>query len=318
MIRLLRHLLVFVLLLGIVASGLLWLGWQYEWRRNPMPLLDRGPAAYRQVGDERVEVVTQDGERRAFHRITLEAGLSHPVRFTVSLPADSTEPLPAVLILGGFEIGQASLGYIAHHGRNALLAFEYPVGSSEGSGLGLVKRAPDLRKAALEVPAQVEAILAWVDDQAWADPRRVSLMGYSFGAMFLPACQRLAQAHGRRLGPTVLAYGGGDLHSLLRTNLELSPPWLKRTAARVLALALRPLEPTRHGPYLEGEFLLINRRRDALVPVPNALLLHDCLPEPKRVLWLEAGHMHPGDPLLLAQVIRLSRSWLRERGVLEP
>lgn len=318
MIRFLRRLLVSVLLLGIAATGLLWLGWQYEWRRDPMPLLDRGPAAYRQVGDERMEVVTQGGESRIFHRITLEAGLSHPVRFTVSLPADSAGPLPAVLILGGFEIGQASLGYIAHHGRNALLAYEYPVGPSESSGLELVRRAPALRKAALEVPAQVEAILAWVSDQAWMDPRRVSLMGYSFGAMFLPACQRLTQAHGRRLGPAVLAYGGGDLPSLLETNLELRPPWLRRSAARVLSLALRPLEPTRHGPYLEGEFLLINGRRDALVPVPSALLLQDSLPEPKRVLWLEAGHMNPGDPLLLAQVIRLSRSWLRERGALEP
>ncbi len=116
MIRFLRRLLVFVLLLGIAATGLLWLGWQYEWRRDPMPLLDRGPATYRQVGDERMEVVTQGGESRIFHRITLEAGLSHPVRFTVSLPVDSAGPLPAVLILGGFEIGQASLGYIAHHG----------------------------------------------------------------------------------------------------------------------------------------------------------------------------------------------------------
>lgn len=318
MIRFLRRLLMIGLLLLLVAGALLGLGAWYTWHRDPMPLLDRGPAAYRVVVDERVKVTTQEGEPRVFHRLTLDAGLSHPVRFTVSLPADSPGPLPAVLILGGFEIGQASLGYLAHHGRNALLAYEYPVDPSLAHGLGWVRKAPQVRKAALEVPAQVEIILAWIRDQAWADPNRVSLMGYSFGAMFLPACQRLAQAHGRVLGPAVLAYGGADLPSLLKTNLELRPPWLRRAVARVLALALRPLEPARHGPYLQGEFLFINGRRDSLIPVPNALRLQESIPGPRKVVWLEAGHMNPGDPLLLAQVIRLSRAWLRERGALEP
>lgn len=316
MIRFLRRLVTLGVLLVLIGAGLGWAGWQYEWRRDPMPLLDRGPVAYRVVVDERQEGPTQDGEPRVFHRLTLEAGLPDPVRFTLSLPRDVSGPLPAVLVLGGFEIGQASLGYLAHHGRNALLAYDYPVGP--GDGPSWVLRVPALRKAALEVPAQVEVVLAWISDQTWADPGRVSLMGYSFGALFLPASQHLAQTHGRRLGPTVLAYGGADLPSLLKANLELRPPWLRRAAAQVLALALRPLEPARHGPCLQGTFLLVNGRRDTRIPVPSALLLQDSLPEPKRILWLEAGHMNPEDPALLTQVIQASRSWLRERGALEP
>jgi dienelactone hydrolase len=248
----------------------------------------------------------------------LDAALAYPIRFTVSTPKEHSGKLPAVLILGGLEIGRQSLGYLAHHGRNALLAYQYP-GEGEAWYQGpWARRIPDLRKAALEVPAQVEIILAWIRAQAWAEPERISLMGYSFGAMFLPACLRLAQAHGWPLRSTVIAYGGAGLPALLEQNLDLEPRWLRRLAARLLALALRPLEPARHGPYLRGEFLFINGKRDTLIPPAHALALQTSVPGAHQVVWLEAGHMNPGDPLLLAQIIRLSRGWLVERKALEP
>lgn len=318
MFRLLRRLLMFSLVLLLVAMGLGWGAWQYQLHRDPMSVLDRGPAVYRVVSEEVADGVTQDGEQRTFRHVTLDAALAFPVRFTVSMPGESSGKFPAVLILGGLEIGRESLGYLAHHGRNVLLAYQYP-GEGEAWYQGAwVRRIPDMRRAALEVPAQVEIVLAWICNQAWAEPERISLMGYSFGAVFLPACLRLAQAHGCRLGPTVVAYGGADLPSLFERNLGLHPRWLRRVSARFLAWALRPLEPTLHGPHLRGPFLFINGKRDALIPPANALALQASVPGRHTVVWLEAGHMNPGDPLLLAQIVRLSRSWLVERKALEP
>ncbi len=318
MIRFLRRLLALGFLLLLLGIGAAWLGWQYELRRDPMALLDRGPLAYRLAAEESSEATTQAGELRVFRHITLDAGLANPVRFTVSLPGNTHGPLPAVLILGGLEIGRESLGYLAHHGHNALVAYQYPGEGAAWYEGAWMRRIPAMRRAALEVPAQVDVILAWMSDQTWVEPERISVMGYSFGAAFLPACLRVAQAHGRSLGPTVVAYGGADLPSLLEVNVDLQPRWLRRAVARLLALALRPLEPARHGPHLRGTFLFINGRRDALIPPANALALQASVPGPHRVVWLEAGHMNPGDPLLLAQIIRLSRNWLLEQKALNP
>jgi fermentation-respiration switch protein FrsA (DUF1100 family) len=221
------------------------------------------------------------------------------------------------VILGGAEIGQESLGYIPTHGGNALVAYQYPKSGELWSEGALAGKIPALRRAVLDVPAQVEAMLVWVQAQPWFDPERVSLMGYSFGALFLPAAQHLAQAHGRNLGPTVLAYGGADIPELIMANLEVRPRWIRRFLAEIAAVSIRPVEPALHLPYLQGQFLLINGKWDIQIPPASALRMQNLTPGPKTVVWLEAGHMNPGNPALLAEIIRVSRGWMIQRRAME-
>ena len=318
MIRFLWRLALFCLFLAVLASGLVFSWYRYEKNRDPLPLLDRGPVVYRVVREDTLEVETQSREPRVFHEVTLDAGLAGTVRFTVSLPKDQRgKRLPTVVILGGLEIGQASLGYVPTHGRNALLAYQYPGSREPWYEASLRGKLPAIRRAVLDVPAQVEALLAWVGAQPWADRSRVSLMGYSFGAVFLPSVQHLAQSHGRVLGPSVLAYGGADIPELLMANLELRPRWFRRLLVELLAVSIRPVEPALHLPRLKGEFLFINGKRDIQIPPASALLMQRLVPGPKRVVWLEAGHMNAEEPVLLAQIIRISREWMMQRKALE-
>jgi len=315
-IRFLRRLAFLCLLLPVLAAGLGLLWYGRETRRDPMPLLERGPATFRVLREERSEAVTQTGEPRVFRALTLEGGLAGRVRFTVSLPRKAwAGRLPVVVILGGAEIGQASLGYVPGHGPNALVAYQYPETERSWFEGSVAARLPELRRAVLDVPAQVEVLLTWVEAQPWAD--RVSLLGYSFGAMFLPAAQRLAQVHGHALGPTVMAYGGSDVPELLMANLELGPPWFRRLVAEALAASVHALEPAVHLPHLQGEFLFINGQQDVQVPAACALEMQRLAPEPKTVVWLAAGHMNPGEPALLNEIIRLSRAWLIDRSAME-
>ena len=316
--RMLRRLLLFGLALGLLAAGAGWLWFRYEKNRDPMSLLDRGPVMYRVLKEETTAVVTLDGERRVFLNVSMDAGLAGLVQFTASLPEHPTGSLPTVVILGGLEIGQESLGYIPRHGPNALVAYQYP-GSHEPWYEGsLLRKIPTIRRAALDVPSQVDAMLVWILAQPWADRDRVSLLGYSFGAVFLPSVQHLAQVHGRRLGPTVMAYGGADIPSLLAANLNLRTRLLRTFLTETIAIFIRPLEPALHLPHLQGEFLFINGKRDTLIPPVNALMMQNLVKRPKTVVWLDAGHMNPGNPALLAEIIRISREWLIQRKAMEP
>jgi pimeloyl-ACP methyl ester carboxylesterase len=313
-IRFLRHLTLGCLALCVLSGMLGFLWYRYEINRDPMPLLERGPAVYRVLREETLEVTTQSGELRLFREMLLDGGLAGHVQFTVSLPkASKGKRLPTLVMLGGVEIGQASLGYIPTHGHNALVAYQYP-GSREPWYEGsLVRKLPAFHRAVLEVPAQVDVLLAWVVAQPWCEKAQVSLLGYSFGAIFLPSVQRLAKAHGRPLGPTVLAYGGADIPELLMANLELRPRWLRRFLAEGLAAWVRPVEPALHLPHLQGEFLFINGKRDLQIPAACALKMQTLAPEPKSVVWLEAGHMNPDNPALLLEIIRISRTWMIQR-----
>jgi hypothetical protein len=316
--RMLRRLVIFGLVLLLLVLGAAWVWYQYEKHRDPMGLLDRGSASFRVLSEEELPITTLGGEARIFHNVSLDTGPTGIAQFTVSLPDHTTGKLPTIVVLGGLEIGRDSLGYIAQHGRNALVAFQYPRSQErwyEGSPL---KKLPAIRRAALDVPGQVDAILAWIAAQPWADEGRVSLLGYSFGAIFLPSIQHLAQVHGRRLGPTVMAYGGADIPSLLAANLNLRPRWLRTFLTEALAISVRPLEPSLHLPYLQGEFLFINGKRDAMVPPANALLMQSLVQAPKKVVWLDSAHMNPGNPALLAEIIRISREWLLQHKAMNP
>lgn len=318
MIRFLRRLVLSCLMLAVLAAGLAFIWYRHERDRDPMPLLERGPVVYRVLSERFQDVTTQSGEARVYREVRLDAGLSGSVEFTVSLPKDPHgKRFPAIVILGGVEIGQASLDYVPAHGANALLAYQYPesrVPWYEGS---LAGKLPAIRRAVRDVPSQVEVLVAWAEAQPWADRSRVSLMGYSFGALFLPAALRLAEVHGRHLGPAVLAYGGADVPELLMANLELRPRWARRLLVEIVAVFIRPVEPALHLPHLKGELLFINGKRDTQIPAACALKMQELASGTKTVVWLEAGHMNPGNPALLAQIIRISREWMIQRKAME-
>ncbi len=301
----------------LLALALLWFWVAGEYRRNPMPLLDQ-PATPLVIQTLRESTfLTAAGETRRLLEYELHGAPEGPVRLALSLPMDPGKPLPVVIILGGLDVGKESLRYVDAHGPNALVALAYPRPTQDlYEGKALFK-LPRIRRAALAVPSQVCASAAWIRHQAWADPRRVSLLGYSFGAMFVPATARLARVHGIPFRTLVMAYGGADLPGLLAANSEFRPAWMKSLAAHLVGAVVRPLEPALHLPYLKEETLFLSGLRDERVPLAYARLMQSLKPEPKTILELDEGHMDPSLPVLNRKIVATSQAWLVGRGALD-
>lgn len=258
-------------------------------------------------------------ESRLCRDVVLDPAAERPVRMAVSLPKDAgVERLPAVILVGGLRTGREALRHVPDLGRNVVVTYEYPLGRDPWRRGFLPARVVAARSAALAVPRQLAAVVRWTRAQPWADPDRVSLVGVSLGALVLPAAQRAAAAQGERLGPSILAYGGTDLGDILRAALADDRPWLSRAAAWLAGVGLRALEPAAHLPHLRGEFLLINGRDDPRIPATSVVGLHRLTPEPKEIRFLSAGHFDADDQALLEDVLALCRSWLVERGALNP
>lgn len=176
-----------------------------------MPLFDLSPGPLRVNEAQASPGRTKEGEPRRFVELEVEGVAEGPLRAALSRPEHFSGRLPVVIILGGLEVGRESLRYVESHGPNALVAFEYPRPTQdlyEGRPLFKLGR---IRRAALAVPSQICALQAWIRTQPWADPDRVSLLGYSFGAMFVPAAARVAQQRGLPFRTLVMAYGGEAL-----------------------------------------------------------------------------------------------------------
>jgi hypothetical protein len=241
---------------------------------------------------------------------------------TIGLVVDRPIPfrgrkLPVIVVLGGLGTGERNIDWIRDIGENVIVGYDWPVPTAIPNGLDLLAGAPDLYRRAMVIPGQIETAMAWVAGQDWADPDRVSLLGFSLGALATPAAQRLGPA---APGWTVLAYGGTPLGALIAANPHLKPRWIAPVLDLLVDLVLRPLEPGIHLPHLRGRFLVLEGTSDEFVPAAAASRFRDLTPQPKRVVAFEGGHMGVGSDQrrLLERIIAESRMWLIAEGAANP
>ena len=65
-----------------------------------------------------------------------------------------------------------------------------------------------------------------------------------------------------------------------------------------------------------GDTNIFRLIRKSVLSVPSqALTLHQLTPQPKTVVILDKGHMHPRKPELTRELVKISREWLLERGL---
>ena len=76
-----------------------------------------------------------------------------------------------------------------------------------------------LYKGVYHAPGQITAAIEWIATQRWAEIERISLLGFSVGAIVAPAVQHLLERRGTiNIGWTVLAYGGADIGKIVNYN----------------------------------------------------------------------------------------------------
>ncbi len=298
-----------LLLMGAVTLAF----WAYT--RDPLlslPLPEHGLQA------ERTALSAQD--HRHVEHITLHGNTLGDIAFTFSLP-DPLPPqkLPVVLVLGGLVTGENSIRYIKDAGDNAIVGYAWPI-PVRLHGLSAFLQAPGLYHCVMAIPGQVASALHWLIDQPWADAERISLLGFSQGALAAPAVQDMASHDGTRVGWTIIAYGGAPLGALLAANPHMKPTWLREAMAPLVDLVFHALEPTVHLPRLSGKFLVLEGRDDRLIPAAARNLLREAVPEPKTVITFEGNHMGvgPDKMALLQRIIENSKTWLIENGAINP
>ncbi len=281
--------------------------------RDPLPL-------YRQAS---VKVTADNKNKREILDVRLVDPDDNVVGFSVSLPLgsfdeDAGERLPTLVVISGFRGAHHNLERIPEPGPNVIISYDYPYRPEEWKTASLLERILIARRVAFRMPNDVAGLMAWVRRQHWADRSRISLVGVSLGAIALPVIRRRASATGQTAGPSVIAYGGVDLHAMAADNIDLSPGWLREIVAWGIAVALRPLEPAAHLSEITGPFLLINGRDDERLPRESVERLHALTPEPKTIINVKGAHIDGNRPEIIENTVRLARVWLVSKGALNP
>jgi pimeloyl-ACP methyl ester carboxylesterase len=298
----------------LILMLVVWASW--ERHRDPFGAIDRdlGPLAV--VRDSSYAFVTHLGEQRTLRDVTLEAATGERVQIALSLPlTPATEPRPVLVILGGWASGRQSLTYVPEHGDNVLVGYEYPYSERSWKGRRVPVEVLAIRRAVHHVPAQVVAMTRWLQAHEWADSKRTSLLGFSFGAFFVPSIWRVAERNETSFAAASMGFAGVDLNALLHQNLKLQPDCMRRIVAWLGATCIYVVEPQLHVAHLGGNVLVINGAQDAMIPPSSARRLQEMVPKPKTIVNLGTAHMSRRDPALVRRVAAITQEWLAERGL---
>lgn len=279
-----------------------------------------GASGYAPDPGARTEITTQRDRQagRVLEHVTISDPRLDKIGFTVSLPAHTPHRrMPVVFALGALGTGLHSISLVHAPGSNVLVGYDWPsIPPKMGVGDFF-----SLRKQAVTIPAQMTAVSQWVLAQRWADSNRVTVAGFSLGAIAAPAVEHALVARGVHVRWTVLADGGAPISAVLAGDQAIREPWLRGTAAVLAKILLRPVDPARYVSQLSGNFLLISSAADTTIPAAASNRLAELTPNPKKIVRLPGGHVGTSGAkrVLLDAAVDVARRWLiTERAINTP
>ena len=244
------------------------------------------------------------------------------INLAVSFPNPlPNRPLPILFILGGLETGLDSVRHVSNVGNNILIGYDWPIQSNLPEGFNILLKFPRIYKEIYHAPGQITAAIEWIAKQRWAEIERISVLGFSVGAIVAPAVQHLLERRGTiNIGWTVLAYGGADIGKIVNYNPSIRPNWIKPLYGWIIQLLFNPLDPKEHLPFLSGKFLLVSGTQDEFIPKQSSSLMQKITPQPKDIIFIEGQHMGVGEnqKTLLSKIIEETRIWLKTNGAINP
>jgi hypothetical protein len=253
-----------------------------------------------------------DGMDKQWVRLTSSSGLGVTCGILVPLAAGVRHP--AIVLLGGKATGKHAVDYAFGAENVLIIALDYPYSPPESyTVLRFIGDVPAIRRAIFEMVPSVMLVAEYLRTRPDVDTTRVILMGYSFGAPFVP----VIAAEERRFAKAILVFGGGDVGALIRHNVRrFEDEWVAGPAGWLGGLLSYPLEPLRFiGDVSPTPVLMINGTEDEQIPRVNAQMLFDRAREPKEIVWLESRHVHPRNTELTKLIISVVEREMRERGM---
>ena len=244
------------------------------------------------------------------------------INIAVSFPNPMpSHPLPVLFILGGLETGFDSVQHVSDIGDNIIVGYNWPINSKLPKGISILTEFPSIYKGIYKSPGQIAKAIEWVSDQSWSEKEKISLLGFSIGAIASPAVQHIIENRGlTNIGWTVLAYGGTNIGQLVNSNPNIKPKWAKPLFGWIIQLLFNPIDPKEHLEYISGNFLLINGKDDEFIPKESSSLMQKLTPSPKNIILLDGKHMGVGEKQkeLLSIIIKETRMWLKQNGAINP
>jgi uncharacterized protein len=220
-------------------------------------------------------------------------------------PVTRSSLRPGIVLMHGLpgnaRVMTAYAQVLAHHGA-VVIAIDAPFARRGGEP---VRFSTEDRAEQIQLIKDLQRAVDVLRARVNVDDDRIAYLGISYGG----AMGALFVGIERRLKAAALVVGDGGLVSHFTGPEDVDFMAGLSCATRVAWFrAMAPIEPIRFIAHATPTPLLLQSgRSDGLVPAADAQALHAAAPEPKTILWYDAGHG-------LNQEASLDRhDWLLER-----
>ncbi len=260
-----------------------------------------------------LERAGQSGESSRYW-LTLKGDAGLTTECGLLVPPGRGVRYPAFILLGGKTTGKYAVDYALGVKDAIILAPDYPYTPRDTySVIDVMTDLPAVRQALFDMVPATGLALDYLWTRGDVDTGKVVLLGYSFGAPFVP----VLASRDRRFAVAAMVYGGGDVQSMIRYNVRrYEGPLFSDFVAFLSGLLLRPLEPLRYVQNVSPTpLIMINGEQDEQVPRRNTEMLFEAAREPKRLVWLPSHHVNPRDTALTRTIIRTLNRELSRYGI---
>jgi hypothetical protein len=233
--------------------------------------------------------------------LTLTSSAGYSVRGHLRVP-QGEGPWPSLIVIGGVRTGRMAAELITPETPYVILGLDYPWdGPRQLTWFQFLLRVLAVRRAMLLTPSAVSLAVDYLETRPEVDASGPVFAGASFGAQLIA----VAGALDKRASSVLVISGGGAYEAILEANLaDIRPAWLRSGLARAGAWLLDPVEPLHYADQVAPRpFILINGLDDGRVPRSCVEGLYDRAKHPKRLIWLQEGHISSRNPELLGRVL---------------
>jgi len=292
-----------ILVVAVLVTGALWLRWDASRSRD----------GYFDERHGRLVQTTLESATTPFgqltERVLLESDSGLQVSIRTIRGQDVPGPVPVLLVLGGHRTGSDAVDLFGDVGARVVIGIDYPYdGPEKVRGIGqTLSTIPVARQALLDTVPAVSLVIDWLEQQSWADPDRIVIVGASLGVPFAAA----AAARDERIAGVMLVHGAADNRVWLEAQLE------RRIDNEILQYPLSVLlHWTAYGPVFDTgrnvaaiaprPVVIVGAREDERTPAGQTELLYELAGQPKCLRWTEGAHIEPGRPRIIAELLRIA------------
>lgn len=252
---------------------------------------------------------------REWLSLTGDSGRKVSCGLLVPRGGDSTRRHPAVILLGGKATGKYAIDYVLDIKDVIIASPDYPYDPRDSYDLAeFISDVPKMRKAALGMVPSVRLVLDYLWQRPDVDTTRLVLLGYSFGAPFVPCIA----TYDRRVSVAAMVFGSGNLAGLIRHNVRRYKGALASDFAGLAGCAfLQPLEPLMYARRISPTpLIMINGTEDEQVPERFVLEFYSRVKTPKHLVWLKAAHVNPRNIYLTRRIVETLKAELHRLNIL--